>query len=1301
MINLYSVTNSNYTKNGDATLQPIRCELKLSINGGWSLELEVPYDKEEKWKLITEGATVRVDLDCVREFTYAQGQSKSPQRFRIYDYRKTLTSVVAIAYPMAMESTQDALIDNVVMQNKTGSQAMAMLQAFTDKYTLYTDITATGSSSMSNVNLNYAIASGASGSFIDVWGGEIVYDNLNYKVLSRIGSNNKDTHPVIYGRNMTGIQYEKNDSGLVTRIYPISTDGVRLNGSGYVDSSIASQYPYYHKRYMTAPYQLVIDDPTNPSATAQACYTAFQTVFAQAKTLSVSAMTHAVSAVGDGIPYGAIKKYKSDVAEAVAEFATENIYHSTLKSKMQTYIKNGINDKVAGMMSVPEPSYSWHGDYDDGWWYGDNDTFWATNKAYARNEYQYISKKWSSFDDDGLWEAPKDDTGAWDWYQPQAPAGSGVIYGVRYGNFDRYLAKNEWIYITDNGTLTAYWIDSDGYYDPDETVASTWTWHGSGAAGDPWWFGAADASSEDDYAHDQWVFIDGTLYYFDNNGYYDGQTKMDDYQWDWCVSGNKYWFGNAENHEYAAIYLKSQWAKIGSDYYYFDADGYVVDEETMIAMITSAFLTQMASLKTTVNAQKDILYALLYQLMTSWANSQYSDNHIDLPQVTIAVDMIDLSRTNEYKNYQQLERICLGDTVDCRDSLHGITSEERVIALTYDCIRGYNTAVTIGHTEASLGSVLSSGSSGSSVPSGFDTSAIESALTSQGNSIAALQSGKQDKLTAGDNITIVNNRISATGGAGLQYWHETATRFYREGVHEGMNADANYFHEKSFEIGHFQNGNGWTRCMVTRISADSDKVVVGFTSNAHPVIVVASTGTLNNFQWGWSDDTFQKPYGVSEWGNKDTYPLYTGQYENYFGYAIGTTTYNNETWNVLMIDTYWWNGGTSVQDATVFTFNEYSASNPNVSGAGLALLQQSHASASTDIVTEIGTQNYTFRYGSEDDDFAYIDDDGNALFKEVTTDAGTLTSQMAAKQDKLIAGSNVQIGADGKTISATDTTYTAGDNINITSGVISTPNEVLIGDSIPSASLGENGNSYYKYTNNTETVEEEVTVPTLVDDQVTHITITDFDNYTKLKFNILDNNGNPRTITKVIADLPQNNNPQWGTYGDIWISNSYFYLCASRDSTGIWLKQCGNVLQELFACYEVPDYEIAENYVKVGDEWHKFAGSGGGGGGNLTLLASPPSGSTYFAVNTNITLSENMNNYDAIMFVPAWTTTPSATAFPPAIYPVAYFKALTDRAYTYYGGAGYNDVRYINDTTVMFLRNGGEVVCNAVYGIKY
>lgn len=48
-----------------------------------------------------------------------------------------------------------------------------------------------------------------------------------------------------------------------------------------------------------------------------------------------------------------------------------------------------------------------------------------------------------------------------------------------------------------------------------------------------------------------------------------------------------------------------------------------------------------------------------------------------------------------------------------------------------------------------------------------------------------------------------------------------------------------------------------------------------------------------------------------------------------------------------------------------------------------------------------------------------------------------LQTAVNGKQDKLIAGTNINIAADGKTISATDTTYTAGNAIDITNGEIS------------------------------------------------------------------------------------------------------------------------------------------------------------------------------------------------------------------------------------------------------------------------
>ena len=55
-------------------------------------------------------------------------------------------------------------------------------------------------------------------------------------------------------------------------------------------------------------------------------------------------------------------------------------------------------------------------------------------------------------------------------------------------------------------------------------------------------------------------------------------------------------------------------------------------------------------------------------------------------------------------------------------------------------------------------------------------------------------------------------------------------------------------------------------------------------------------------------------------------------------------------------------------------------------------------------------------------------DDSNSTNKFVTA---AEKSAWDAKQDALVAGTNIQIAADGKTISATDTTYTAGTGISI------------------------------------------------------------------------------------------------------------------------------------------------------------------------------------------------------------------------------------------------------------------------------
>ena len=76
-------------------------------------------------------------------------------------------------------------------------------------------------------------------------------------------------------------------------------------------------------------------------------------------------------------------------------------------------------------------------------------------------------------------------------------------------------------------------------------------------------------------------------------------------------------------------------------------------------------------------------------------NEQFSAG-IDKPSVNITADMVLLQNTRQYKNYAVLEQVSLGDTIHCRHTKLGITTDARVISLKYDAIKQKVTYVELG-----------------------------------------------------------------------------------------------------------------------------------------------------------------------------------------------------------------------------------------------------------------------------------------------------------------------------------------------------------------------------------------------------------------------------------------------------------------------------------------------------------------------------------------------------------------------------------------------------------------------------
>ena len=85
----------------------------------------------------------------------------------------------------------------------------------------------------------------------------------------------------------------------------------------------------------------------------------------------------------------------------------------------------------------------------------------------------------------------------------------------------------------------------------------------------------------------------------------------------------------------------------------------------------------------------------LYTALRNRAADEF-ENGIDVPSITYDVDMVDLSKTDMYKDYKKLLNVNLGDTAHIGHRRLNITTEARVISMTYDMITKKVDTLTLG-----------------------------------------------------------------------------------------------------------------------------------------------------------------------------------------------------------------------------------------------------------------------------------------------------------------------------------------------------------------------------------------------------------------------------------------------------------------------------------------------------------------------------------------------------------------------------------------------------------------------------
>lgn len=248
MIQIYNPSNTNFDKNGDMVLFPTSATSNLVLNGSWSAELVHPLDDKERYKYIVEEAVVKMP------------GYNGDQLYRIKSVEKSDSGVTAEMEPIFYDSMDDCWLTDIRPTNDTGQEALTAMLAPNSKYSGQSNITNVSTAYYQNMNFMEALNGDIDQNFIKRWGGEIIFDNFSVIVNTRAGADHGVT--LQYGKNIPedGMSISVDTRDVVTRIYPVAYNGRMMNGNGYVDSPLISNYPTIKTAKMEFEDVKLIDD---------------------------------------------------------------------------------------------------------------------------------------------------------------------------------------------------------------------------------------------------------------------------------------------------------------------------------------------------------------------------------------------------------------------------------------------------------------------------------------------------------------------------------------------------------------------------------------------------------------------------------------------------------------------------------------------------------------------------------------------------------------------------------------------------------------------------------------------------------------------------------------------------------------------------------------------------------------------------------------------------------------------------------------------------------------------------------
>nr|DAU36243.1 MAG TPA: tail protein [Caudoviricetes sp.] len=211
LIILYDLDEEAFTSNGLGALpDAASCTVTEERNGGYEVEMEYPLT----------GSHFR-DIQKRRILYVKPNPYDDPQPFRIYSITKPINGIVTVHAAHLSYDTSGSIVKLFPADAGSASAAMSYLKNFSvpsTPFTFFTNVGKSGTMSVPKPSSIRSLLGGSDGSILDTFGGEYLFDKWNISLLESRGSNRGVT--IRYGKNMTDLEQEENDTDFYTGVYP-------------------------------------------------------------------------------------------------------------------------------------------------------------------------------------------------------------------------------------------------------------------------------------------------------------------------------------------------------------------------------------------------------------------------------------------------------------------------------------------------------------------------------------------------------------------------------------------------------------------------------------------------------------------------------------------------------------------------------------------------------------------------------------------------------------------------------------------------------------------------------------------------------------------------------------------------------------------------------------------------------------------------------------------------------------------------------------------------------------------------